>query len=172
MLPLIKVFSLTLKLFTRPITNQMKISLKTNQNHHPVFRNLLLYLGQSYHRINVKIQRKLIGMESDDYVKPLKDDKALEQGADFFGEIVAYSILLVWGSYELIKSARDNRIKENSYAETLKKINAQLEGLNNGCTSLMAEMENLKEKIAEEEAELSKIETNCLNEALNEIDNN
>lgn len=96
MIPLIKVFSLALRLFTRPLTNQMKISMKNNNNHHPVVRNMLMYLGQKYHQMNVKIQRKLIGMDiGDPYVKPLKDEKALDQGVEFFGEIVAYGILII-----------------------------------------------------------------------------
>lgn len=96
MVPFIKMFSLVLRLFTRPLSNYLKISLKHNKSHHPVVKNAILELGQTYHRMNVRIQRKTLQVISDDsYIKPLVEEKALEQGAEFLGEIFAYGTIII-----------------------------------------------------------------------------
>ncbi|CAG9334951.1 unnamed protein product [Blepharisma stoltei] len=160
MIPLIKVFSLALRLFTRPLSNYLKISLKHNDNHHPLIRNAILNLGQYSNRINVKIQRKSLQMSSEEnYIKPLPDEKALEQGSEFLGEIAAYGVLLIWGLYELNKTSNEEQAKKQKQTDLISNINAKIGGLNVQFESIQKEIQNLKNRIdlAKEETSENKL---------------
>lgn len=130
MIPLFKVVSLVIRMFTRPVSNYLKNSLKYKHDHHPYIKLQILNLGQFYHRIQIKIQRRLMNLSSNDsYVKPLSDDKALESGAEFIGEIIAYGTLFVWGIYEINKYNEDAKAKDLKQAEVFGNINLKIEGL-------------------------------------------
>ncbi|OMJ92022.1 hypothetical protein SteCoe_5341 [Stentor coeruleus] len=128
-------------MFTRPLSSYLKNSLKYKNDHHPLVRKSILSLGQLYHVFHIKIQRKVMNMSSSEtYVKPLSDEKALEQGAEFFGEILAYGTLFVWGVYEVNKYANDAKAKDDKHAAILGKIDERLENLENGKTDLLAKI--------------------------------
>ena len=142
MIPLFKVVSLIIRMFTRPVTNHLKNSLKHKHDHHPYFKLQILNLGQFYHRIQIKIQRRLMNISSSDsYVKPLPDDKALESGAEFIGEFLAYGTLFIWGIYEINKFSEEGKAKENKQAEIYRDIDFKLEGLNAKHKNLMDRLE-------------------------------
>ena len=128
--PLFRVVSLFVRLFTRPLTNYLKISLSYKQDRNPFIRNSILNLGQLYHRINIRIQRRIMNMSGhDSYIKPLTDEKALENGAEFAGEIIAYGILLSWGLYEINKISVESKAKEDKYLESITNIHTRLSGV-------------------------------------------
>lgn len=77
---------------------------------------------------------------SDTYVKPLSDEKALEQGAEFVGEILAYGTLFVWGVYEINKFSNDAKAKDDKQAAILGKIDDRLESLEQGKTELLTKI--------------------------------
>lgn len=141
MIPLFKVISLAIRMFTRPLSNYLKSSLKYKNDHHPLVRKSILSLGQIYHILQIKIQRRIMNMSSSDtYVKPLSDEKALEQGAEFVGEILAYGTLFVWGVYEINKFSNDAKAKDDKQAAILGKIDDRLENLEQGKTELLTKI--------------------------------
>ena len=130
MIPLFKVISLLIRLFTRPLSNHIKNSLKAKNDHHPIMKETILNLGQFSHSIHIKIQRRLINFSnSDSYVKPLSEEKALDSGAELFGEIIAYGAFITWGLYEFYKLTTSAKAKEEKYNEVIAQIHARLQGL-------------------------------------------
>lgn len=78
---------------------------------------------------------------NDSYVKPLPDDKALESGAEFIGEIIAYGTLFVWGIYEINKFNEDAKAKDFKQAEIIGNINLKIEGLSTKHENLVDRLE-------------------------------
>lgn len=80
-LPLYKVLSLGVKVFSKPLiayTKEMHIS--KNSASHPYLRKGFIYLGNSANRLEGWINRRLLQIPSRSAYKPLNDDLALEKG--------------------------------------------------------------------------------------------
>ena len=139
MVPLFKLFSLLLKLFSRPIANNFKNAIKMQPEHHPFLRAMLVGLGQKYHVFMVRIQRQSMKMAgANSYIKPLTEDKAIETGAELIGEMIAYGVLIGFGVYELIKMQRENKRKEAAQLERIALIHAKIDGVDQEYRALLA----------------------------------
>ena len=148
MIPIFKLVSLIIRLFTKPFSNYLKTSIKSGKIHRPFFRGGILYLGQKYHQINIRITRNLNNMGgTDTYVKPLSDDKALDSGAEFLGEIIAYGTLFVWGVYEVNKLSMDTKAKEKAVNDKIASAHAQIEGVQADYQKLMNEVEQIRHSL-------------------------
>lgn len=147
MIPLFKVVSLMIRLFTRPISNYLKNSLKGKKDHHPKIKSSIVYLGQFYHTINIKIQRRVMNMSStDSYVKPLPEEQALDSGAEFIGEIIAYGTLLIWGTYEINKFAVEAKAKEEKQSEIIAQVHMRLQGIEVTYKEILEKIQNISEE--------------------------
>ena len=128
-LPFTKVFSLCIRLFTRPLVNYAKSAVKVHTKRSEVMRSLLLSSGQVYHQMHYRIQRIFLPTTiAEEYVKPLSDEKALEAGAEFLGEVVVYGVLMVWGVYEMDRAQRESRDKEAEISVTVTAIREKMQG--------------------------------------------
>lgn len=154
MIPIFKLVSLIIRLFTKPMTNYFKQSLKTNKIEKPLMRSLIMELGQKYNRWNIKITRSFSGMGGTDYIKPLSDDKALDSGAEFIGELLAYGTLFTWGIYEVNKLSKDTKLKEAKLNDQLQSMENQIEHLSSDYNTLLANVNKLREEL--EKSELNK----------------
>lgn len=84
-LPFIKVFSLVVRVFSKPLiafTKQMHI--KKNGYTHPYARARFIQLGNYIHEMETKINRRFMNIETQFAYKPLNDDLALEKGIESF----------------------------------------------------------------------------------------
>lgn len=152
MIPIFKLVSLIIRLFTKPMTNYFKQSLKTNKIEKPFIRSVIIELGQKYNRWNIKITRSFSGMGGTDYIKPLSDDKALDSGAEFIGEILAYGTLLTWGIYEVNKLSKDTKVKEAKLNEQLQTMEEELKHLSSDYNTLLANVNMLREELEKSES--------------------
>jgi hypothetical protein len=111
MLPLIKLVSLVIRVFTRPVIIYLK-KTTIRKNHLPWLRIFLVGIGQQSHSISVKITRRF-NRSAGKYapVRPLIDPIALERGAELLSEISIYGTLLTFGCYEIYKYAAATRLK-------------------------------------------------------------
>ncbi|CAG9321602.1 unnamed protein product [Blepharisma stoltei] len=145
MVPWGKLLSLTIRMFTKPVTNYIKLGLKSNNRQSMYTKKVLVNLGQFYHTINIRIQRRAFNMSGgDSYIKPLTEDKAVDQGIEFFGEILVYGTLFTWGMYELNKYHQEGIRKEASKAEVLANIHTNIEGLTGKFSSVQEEVTKLR----------------------------
>ncbi len=127
MLPFIKVFSLIVRAFSRPLINYTKRYHNSNRsNIHQYLKAFFIRLGNFYNRQETRINKKFLKIEiaDDVFIKPLSDDVALDKGVEFFYEIFFYSIVLSLPLYEMWIQQESN----NKKAEDLKN---KLEHLDN-----------------------------------------
>lgn len=138
MLPLFKVFSLIIKIFSKPVVNYTKkMHMNRKNNSHQWLRRFFIFLGNKYHLFETKINRKFLNVSSEFAfrIKPLNDDDALTKGVEFFYEIILYSILIIFPLYEMQKG--QNEAKEKSKA-----INDRLVSLDEGIQKIRIDIKN------------------------------
>ncbi|CAI5466845.1 unnamed protein product [Closterium sp. Yama58-4] len=73
---------------SKPLANAIKRRAKS----HPKFRGTIINFAQSYHKINVGLQRRLYGYSTNVDIKPLIEEKAVETAADLVGELVVFGV--------------------------------------------------------------------------------
>ncbi len=82
MLPLFKIFSLTFRVISRPLTAFIKL-IAVNRDV-VLFRDAFVFIGHRVHYIEIYINRKITNPKQsmDFYVKPLSSEKALAKGVE------------------------------------------------------------------------------------------
>ena len=104
-LPFFKLFSLLVRITSRPLSKFLILVMKKRRLAHQCFQSLgnraqefEAYLDYRAAHPNVKVKRELIKVE------PLSDEEAFEKGIDYFVEIVIfYGLLGALSIYELRK---------------------------------------------------------------------
>ena len=99
MIPLFKVFSLLLRVFSKPLLNHTKKVHSSKEAQSLYLRIIFIKLGNFYHRFDSHINRKFLKINSQFAFKPLNDELALEKGIEFFYEIMFYLIILGLPTY-------------------------------------------------------------------------
>ena len=80
-LPLFKVFSLIIRVFSRPLIAYTKrIHLQQNPDASPIMRQAFARLGNNYNKWETILNRKFMKISSPFTYKPLKDEIAVEKG--------------------------------------------------------------------------------------------
>jgi hypothetical protein len=98
-LPLAKLGTLALKTMSKPIA----IRLKTEASRHPQFRQLIINLAQTNHRVSTNIQRRIYGHSTKVEIRPLNEEKAVQAAADLIGELFVFSVFtIMFSSYSLL----------------------------------------------------------------------
>lgn len=121
-MPLIKIGYLFIRTISKPISSM----IKRQAREHPMFRKVCTRSAQLYHRIDVRMRRKLalktntkkitINSTNNDIdanvqaleaeIKPLDEQKAIDLGAEFIGEAVVFGIA---GILLVLEAARSHR---------------------------------------------------------------
>ena len=152
MIPIFKLVSLIIRLFTKPATNYFKQSLKSNKIEKPLIRELIISLGQRYNRWNIIITRSFSGMGGTDYIKPLSEEKALDSGAEFIGELLTYGTLLTWGIYEVNKLSKDTKAKEAKLTDQLLSMESEIKTLSADYNTLVTQVNKWREEMEKRES--------------------
>ncbi|RCK59683.1 OPA3-like protein [Candida viswanathii] len=103
----LKITSLLVRTIAKPIGN----AIKAQAREHERFRKLCIKFAQSMHSTEIKLRMSLLG-ENKIRVKPLNDNKAIEQGATFISEFFIFSVagsLILYESYRSRKKASNER---------------------------------------------------------------
>lgn len=104
-MPLVKLGYLFIRTVAKPISSIIKRQAKD----HPAFRRACVRFAQLYHRLDVRWRRRLAARAGEDVsnlVRPLDEQKAIELGADFFGEALVFGVA---GTLLVADSARAHR---------------------------------------------------------------
>ncbi|KAG7400404.1 Optic atrophy 3 protein [Phytophthora boehmeriae] len=112
MLPMIKLGGLVARTLTKPLARVVKTRSKV----HPLLNAVCGHLGQQQHRLAMKLHMGFRGIHNYT-IKPLPADQAVEQGADFVGEVIIFSVALGVASLEYSRSAASARAKEQKQKE-------------------------------------------------------
>ena len=111
LLPAGKVFSLALRLFTKPLVTVAKSQFKRKTEHPRRIQRGFIAVGQFQHRLNTRIANLA---DKSNEVRVLTDDRAFDGGAEFVAEALVYGVLLTWGVYEIFKVQAENRAKDET----------------------------------------------------------
>jgi hypothetical protein len=152
-IPFVKIFSLGLRLFTKPVVSFAKTSFKKKTDHPKGVQKGLIALGQLQNRVNVRVQRMYLGVEyKEAKINPLLADKAFDAGAELVADVMVYGTLFVWGLYEIAKAAASSKAKEAQYKAALLEVKHRLEtvqtkneDLQANVTSLLSELQARKQ---------------------------
>lgn len=83
--------------------------IKLQAREHPLFRKGCVSLAQNLHQVDVKLKIKLLGQKNLK-VRPLNENKAIENGASFISESFIFTVA---GSLILYESYRQRRKELN-----------------------------------------------------------
>ena len=156
MFPVLKVFTLTVKMFTRPILARLKTNIKSEGNlKNQIIARQFIRLGILEYRMSMWVNRMLFKIETDSdmFYKPLKNDVALENGLDLFFESAGYILIFFVCLFEIQKYAREGDASK-------KRNKKKLEELTNGILALEEENERLKYNMKLISMELERISLN------------
>ena len=153
MIPFFKIFSLVIRIFTRPMVSYTKkYHLGRSKTTPKLLRNGFIRLGNSYNHLETYINRKFLKIDSPDplFIKPLSEDVALEKGVEFFYEIIAYSVLLILPISELY-------LAQTSTAKKTEEQEQRLKDIENGIVNLKNEQDSLGSKVTTSLEQLNKM---------------
>ncbi|KAJ7981529.1 Optic atrophy 3 protein (OPA3) [Quillaja saponaria] len=137
-LPVMKLGTLALKTFCKPIANK----LKKEAGLHPKFRHFIINIAQANHRLTTRIQRRIYGHATDVAIRPLNEEKAVQAAADLLGELFVFMVAGTAVVFEVQRSAGSEARKEELRKQEIQAIKRRNE-------ELSREVESLKEKLEE-----------------------
>ena len=113
--PANKVFSLALRLFTKPFVGFAKANFKKQTAHPQGVQWGIIALGRFQHEANAWVSCLAMNKRrSEVQVSPLTNDKAFDAGAEFAAESMVYGVLLAWGIYEIAAAQVESKAKEDA----------------------------------------------------------
>ena len=161
-LPLFKIFLVSFKVISKPLTGIIKVYTRNNTNRG---RNIFIYLGNKLNEFEMRLNRKAINPDStmDFVVKRLDNEIAFTKGVDIFVELFfLYGLVIALTFIEI----RKNQISSTKAKERLKKIeNATIENekmvqeLQLMFKDHQKAIEGLKELKGDEESKVEEIDT-------------
>lgn len=137
-LPLIKLGTLALKTMSKPIAAR----LKKEAGRHPKFRTFIISIAQANHRITTTMQRRIYGHATDVEIRPLNEEKAVQNAVDLLGEFFIFSVAVAALVFEVQRSARSEAKKEELRRHEMEQVRLREE-------AMAREIEELKRKIEE-----------------------
>ena len=129
----IKIITLVVRTLAKPmiawVTHYKKIALLQSESDINTFwKNRLINIGQNVDYYNVLLNRKMFRLKSEP-IKKLPADKALERGAEFFSEVLVYSILISLPIIEFLRQNKTNKKKEYIKEQGLRRLKNDLENI-------------------------------------------
>lgn len=105
-MPLVKIGYL----FIRTVAKPFSAVIKQQAKDHPKFKEFCVRCAQFYHRLDVRMRRRLAARAGEEVVsggiKPLDEQKAVDLGASFIGEAIIFGVA---GVLLVADSARSHR---------------------------------------------------------------
>ncbi|KAK9131982.1 hypothetical protein Scep_011510 [Stephania cephalantha] len=140
-LPFVKLGTLALKTFAKPIANR----LKKEAGIHPKFRQFIVNIAQTNHRFTTNVQRRIYGHATDVEIRPLNEEKAVQAATDLLGELFIFSVAGAAVIFEVQRSSRSEARKEEQRREELEAIKQKNESLERELELLKHKMEELEQ---------------------------
>lgn len=98
-------------LLVRTIAKPIATTIKAQAKEHEAFRKSCIRIAQTLHSTDLKLRMSLLG-EKKIKIRPLNDNKAIENGANFLSESFIFSVagfLIFYEGYRSRKKASDQR---------------------------------------------------------------
>eukprot|EP00731_Ephydatia_muelleri_P027835 Em0019g708a len=85
--------------------------------------------AQAFHKMEMFVKMRLMGAKGPAQVQPLKEERAIEVGAELIGEAFIFSVAAAFVLYEYNKSVKKEAAKEGERKKDMEKMRAQLDRL-------------------------------------------
>eukprot|EP00898_Chlorokybus_atmophyticus_P000199 jgi/Chlat1/117/Chrsp1S03217 len=158
-LPLAKLGTLVIRTLSKPLAQRVK---KEAVNR-PGFRKVIVGFAQAYHRINVRLARQLYGgQEAQEQIRPLNEERAIQNAADFIGETVIFSIASGVVLFEYNRSSQKERRKDDQLRQDREAVRAQVDLQEQQVKQLqqrVAELEQCLQNQHDKKSWISKLKT-------------
>lgn len=137
-IPLLKIGGLLIRTLSKPLANQMKSWVKTNEP----FANFCCYIGQQTHQVLSILNIRAAGLKVVS-VKPLPREEAVADGVGYASEVFVFSVATTVLLYEFAKSEasssdKSRRAKEKE-ANFKKYINGRFEEIDSKLSELQTQ---------------------------------
>ncbi|XP_065879898.1 OPA3-like protein [Euphorbia lathyris] len=138
MLPLLKLGTLAVKTLSKPVAAKLKQQAAI----HPKFRNFIVSMAQSNHRLTTQMQRRIYSHATDAEIRPLNEEKAVQAAVDLIGELFVFTVAGAVVIFEVQRSAKSEARKEEIRRQELGAMKQRDE-------ELAQEIEMLRHKLEE-----------------------
>lgn len=143
MIPLYKLLSLLLRVFSRPLINLTKRYHANNELKNDWIRRQFFKLGVWFHRFETKINRRYLKMNANNTtVKPISEAQSIDKGIEFFYEILFYSIAIGFPMYQLYRQVTDSKGKDQKLSLRVKKLEGNVNLLSEGAQKVCQKLSN------------------------------
>ncbi|KAI5970367.1 hypothetical protein CANMA_000530 [Candida margitis] len=135
----LKLTALLVKTISKPISKAISTQAKNNET----FRKYCISFANRLHKTDVKLRMNLLG-EKKIRVRPLNDNKAIEQGASFISETFIFSVaggLIFYESYRSRKRASDQR---DALADDITILQNEIEYIKSKMSELNVKLDDYK----------------------------
>ncbi|CAN4084126.1 unnamed protein product [Withania somnifera] len=140
-LPVLKLGTLALKTLSKPIASR----LKQQAGLHSKFRNFIVTIAQTNHRVTTKMQRRLYGHATGVEIRPLDEDKAVQAAVDLLGEAFVFSVAVAALVFEVQRSSRSEAKKEEVRRQELEQMRERDEALSREVESMKSRIQELEQ---------------------------
>lgn len=106
--PFLKLAFLAVKQLSKPIANRAKAAARNSD----AFRGIVVAVGRQIHQLQIQLTRLAEGKVSLAHITPLREQAAVDRGAEFVSEMVIYSVAASTIVYEYQQSASEKKRKE------------------------------------------------------------
>lgn len=131
----LKFTSLLIRTVAKPIST----SLKAQAKEHEFFRRNCIRIAQLMHKTDLKLKMNLMG-EKKIKIRPLNDNKAIENGANFLSEAFVFSVAGSLILFESYRSRKKSNLEKNNVQDDISLLQDEI-------VSLQNELELIKGKI-------------------------
>ncbi|XP_030370849.1 putative OPA3-like protein CG13603 [Scaptodrosophila lebanonensis] len=147
--PIAKLGMLTVRHISKPVSNLIKRSARSNQ----FVKNFVCTPpAQLYNWLEVRGKMLMLRMKQPKRVPPLNDAMAIEVGGDILGELIIFIIGVSLIMLEFSRQARNERKKQNDEIEEKEELRRQIAKMKIRICQQAKEIKKLKEKLGSIEA--------------------
>eukprot|EP00899_Mesostigma_viride_P010762 jgi/Mesvir1/19688/Mv09957-RA.1 len=148
----VKVASLLIKTLSKPVAKVAKNYIKTNET----VKRPVIGLAQVLHRVHVRWQRWTYSTGNvNDSVKPLNEERAIDQAAEFVGEAIVFAAAVGAIAFEYERGKHAQQIKDD-------KVAAERQELQTLNAAAIAKTGSLQEQVDELQRELGEMRAKVL----------
>lgn len=148
-----KVIALVVRTVAKPLitwaTYYNRIKLQESNHKYIFMKEYIIWFGQMTNYYNTKLNRKVFKLPTNDPIKKLSDDKAIEKGAEFLSEIIIYTILLAIPIMEWWRQNKISKKKEEIKDISIKRLRLDVELLNEENVKLKKDLKFMKDILIE-----------------------
>jgi len=138
--PIAKLAALAFRQLSKPLAKQIQVRAKNS----PFFRTYVcMPPAQFYHWCEVNIKMRLLNLGKPSDVPKLRENAAIELGAELLGEAIIFSAAAVTLIAEYLRQQRNEKTKEDFKEDRFHKLSHDMEELQLVVTQQEAEIRHL-----------------------------